>query len=292
MKNFLKFSAAGFLLIISGGCAGVMTRDFPDATNRLTIGITDKSPSYLHDWPPGAYQIPKSNVFVSNTQGGEETMGAAFLFGIAGREIAGGDIAGGTKKKILEGGSNLGLDFQSIVKECLRQELEAQNGSGRFSMGDDYRNCNLQITPYLVFNMSDDDKARLWTVLRVELVENNFNLKVWLCRYIVGLDKPRPFTGENGWNAGHGRALEAAVAYNLKIAIQTMLGDFDGKIRNNPVSKDKLCGRWVFYKKPHEADVRVLRREDGWDVVLPMVDDDEFFAGINVLPKDFPEPQN
>ncbi len=118
-------------------------------------------------------------------------------------------------------------------------------------------------------------------VLKVEWFDSFLNSNVWYCRYISGVDAPRPLAGKDGWTADNGDSMRAALA--------AFLDDLNGKLKDEKIPKQKISGRFMFYKNPLTVDARILRQTPDWDVILPMVGDDSYYAGVNIVPKDFIE---
>ena len=287
MKKNNGLTALLFLGFWCGGCAGVMTKPFPYPTSNLNIGITDKR-SDNYDWAPGSYHLPNANLCIARGQGAGDAEDAQALFGILGRAVAVGDLAGGIKKQLQGQEADLSFDLTAVTRQCLGEELAPSKGASRFSLDQNWKEAPLQITPYAVLSFVDETKARLWMVLRVEWVDANVNQNNnWCCRYIVGLGEPRPLTGENGWAYNHGKILENSLLSDTRLAVQVMLDDLNGKLRTAAAPKESIVGSWMFYKNPHMAKVRILKSTNDWDIALPLVDDIEYFAGVNVLPKNF-----
>ncbi len=264
-----------------------MTKSFPYPNSNLNIGITNKS-SADTDWAPGSYHLPNANICVANAQGDVEVTDAGYLFGFLGQVVATNVIAGGVKNSVQGKETNLSLALASITQQCLGEALAQSKTPSRFSFDQNWSESPVQITPYAVLSFVDADKARLWMVLRVEWVDNNVNQhNNWACRYIVGLGDPRPITGQNGWAANQGKYFEEMVRYDTRMAVQVMLDDLDGKLRKDQATLENMAGCWMFYKDPHMAKVQILKSSKDWDIVLPQVDDVEYFAGVNILPKNF-----
>ena len=139
----------------------------------------------------------------------------------------------------------------------------------------------------MVFSYASKEKARLWVILKASFIDYNFNKIEWKCRYIAGLGKPRPFKGPEGWASLNPAALEAETIQDTQAAIGTMMKDLAGNLRTIDAPQVEMNGCWVFYKNPHKATVKVLSSDDQEDIVLPQVDDETYFAGVNILPKDF-----
>ncbi len=177
-----------------------------------------------------------------------------------------------------------------MAKDCIQNEFNQFKDKGQIKYSDKPEESEIQITPYTVFNFVNENQSQLWTLLKLELNPANHNFDGWKCRYIVGLGQSRPMTGEGGWTTDQEKILKRDLNYNFQVAAWVMLRDILGKLRQEKVPTQKLSGRWVFYNDYHEANVKVLEKTENWDVVLPMVDDDEHFAGINVLRKDFAIP--
>lgn|GEM_PF-2487217 len=276
--------------LLAGGCATTMTKPFPDMKGQVSIIDAPKDPVYMYDWAPGTYHIPDSNVYIAKLQGDEDTAVGAVLFGLVGTEITGGNIAKTVKKDLQGAEKELQFNLADITDEAIKNALSGPETFGRVTFNGKPGSMALVINPYVVFSYVDETTSRLWVVLKVEWIDYNFNLKEWYCRYIAGVDKPRPLTGEESWTANKGELMKAALAENLKLDTEVMLEDINGKLKDDKIPMQKIRGKFMFYKKPLNVDVRVLKRDEDWDVVLPLVGDDSYYAGVNILPKDFNEP--
>jgi hypothetical protein len=183
--------------------------------------------------------------------------------------------------------AHLTLDTQKMTQKCLSEALAQGSGGDRFVLAGENEESTLQIVPYMVFSFVDKEKARLWVILKTSLVDNNFNQVDWKCRYIAALGEPRTFNGQDGWASLQPREIEAEAIRDTQEAVRAFLADLQGKLRNEQAPREKVNGCWVFYKRPRKVDVKFLVRGDRDDIVLPMVGDGEYFAGVNILPKDF-----
>jgi len=269
--NQFKIILVSVLLSLSAGCAGIMTKPFPDQTSQIKMMVLgqekSEQPNFFpfHDWPNGVYQIPDSNVFIANVQGDEDMIAPDILFGVIGIAVAGGDIAGASKNKLGDLDNRVNFDAPKITQTCFQEALGGLSGT-RYFLTTDSDEASLQIFPYMVFSFAGTEKARLWVILKASLIDGNFNQVEWKCRYIAGLGEPRPFQGKDSW---------------------VMLLDLEGKLKNGQSPEEEASGCWAFYKNPRQVKIKMLSSDDQEDIVQPLVDDDEYFAGVNILPKDF-----
>ena len=289
---FKKVTAISALFLISllySGCSTVMTRPFPDLDGDLKIGVTDKRAN-SGDWDEGSYHLDKANVCFSKAEGDKGASDAQVLFGIIGRAIAVGDEAGSLKEMIKGDEGTFSLDLGSMTREALKNELGSIKNAERFSTDDDWNSAPIQITPYVVFSFVDKEKAHLWVVLHLEWIDQGSKQNKWNCRYIAGLGDSRPLTGETGWTSNQGELLQTTVKKDIRVALQVMLDDLQGKLRSDDVPKDYVGAQWMFHKSPYFVQAQKLKTTDDWDVYLPQVEDEEYFAGMNIAPKDFSLP--
>ncbi len=146
---FALLALAGLL---SGGCAGMMTKSFPDMKSSLKIVDSYKEPWYGHDWPPGTYQVPDTSVYIARLQGDEDTAGAAVLFGMVGQEMAGGTIAKAVKADLQGAEKVLQFNLQEMTNLALQMTLSGSKEAGRFTFSDRADDKSIRITPYAVFS--------------------------------------------------------------------------------------------------------------------------------------------
>jgi hypothetical protein len=278
--------ALGLAVLFCGGCSTVMTHPFPGQEINVTIGVTDQKTGD-EDWAPGSYHLPNANVCIARGQGEEDADKAQAFFGLIGRAVAVGESAGAIQKIIQGQEDKFGMDMENMTKDCLDQELAFTKGFDRFSTGKDWKTAPLQITPYAVLSFVDETNARLWVVLKVTWTDPTPNGKNWNCRYLVGLGDPRPLVGEGGWCASDGNLLETMTVRDIQLALQVMFDDLQGKLRNDQVPQINSPAQWMFYKDSHPVLAQLLRSTPDYDIFLPIVEDTEFFAGINIVPKHF-----
>jgi hypothetical protein len=291
MKKPAAILSLWVTILFSGGCSTVMTKPFPDLESSLTIGVTDKDKRDSNDWAPGVYPLADTNICFARGQGLNDVSNAAGMFGLLGAAISVGESSGKLKKMIEGQEAVFSLDLRAITRQYLKKGLERSKGASRFSASNDWKTAHLQVTPYSVFSFIGEDKARLWVVLRVEWIDQPSTFRKWKCRYLVGLGDPKPLTGELGWSSNKGKLLETTVKNGTELALRVMLEDLQGKLRPDKAPKEYFRANWMFYKNPLYAEARVLKIDEDWDILLPLVEDDEYFAGVNVVPKDFDVPE-
>jgi hypothetical protein len=186
--------------------------------------VSDQKPAYLRDWPGGVYEIPDTNVLISDVMGDESTLGSQAALGFIGHEIEGGKIAGATQEKIKGFEKDLNLDLPAMAKDCIQYEYNQIKDKGQIKYSEKPDESEIQITPYAVFNFSGDTQSQLWAVLKVELNPFNHHFDDWKCRYIVGLGPFRPMGGEGGLTADQDKILKQDLNYNLQMAANGQLG--------------------------------------------------------------------
>jgi hypothetical protein len=275
------------------GGTQVMAGPFPDTKSQIPILVltqvmddqTNLSPN--KDMPRGIYHLPHSNVYISDVQGDDDLIAPAILFGLLGVAIAGGVMAGDDKNQVQDFENAITLDIPDIAQQSMVEALNAGAGGRRFALGAASGDACLQIFPYMVYSYAGKEKARLWVILKASLVDYNFNKIEWKCRYIAGLGRPRPFKGPDSWGSLSQVALELEAVQDTQAVVQVMMEDLTGNLRNDNAPQEDINGCWAFYKNPHKATVKVLSSDDREDVVLPQVGDETYFAGVNILPKNF-----
>ena len=277
--------------LFTGGCAGIMTQKFPTDAGRIQVLVLPTGQDYesehhgVQDQPLGVYRIKDSNFFVSNVQGDDDLAGTDFFFGAIGDAIVSGDIAGSAKKQVKDFEGHLNLDICAMAKQSVADAMAKGAPTTEFTMSP--QDTSLQITPSLVLSARGQKTARLWVVLKACLADNNFDQIEWKCRYIAGLGKPRAFQGKGGWDSLPPKAVQAEVLADTNEAVRVMMLDLAGGLKGDKALEKDMMGCWVFYKNPRQARVRVYASTDKEDIVQPLVGDKEYFAGVNILPKDF-----
>jgi len=279
------------LLVMSfgGGCASLTTKPFPRPQDRLGLLPTNDVPKETVDLPIGVYRIPDSNLYIANQQGDHALVGASALFGLVGAGVAAADTEGKNKSEVAGFEEQLGSDVPKIAEDLLKKRMVGKRAEERFFLSDDPANSPIQITTYAVLSFIEDKRWRLWTVLKVDYFPSGYGNREWYCRYISGTERPRPMDGPEGWSANNGKNLRSSLEKNLSNSIDVMLKDLSGGLRPEKPQQIRSRGRWMFYKKPQENTVTVIEAGTDRSVVLPQVEEDEYFAGINILPKDFEE---
>jgi hypothetical protein len=283
-----------FLLTIAASQSGaqLMAGAFPDTQDQIAILVLTQAPGDSinttgdRNLPLGIYHVANSNVYISDVQGDEDIILPGMLFGTLGVAVASGEIAGDSKSQIQDLEKAITLDIPKITEQKMEEALSAGAGGKRFTLGASSGDSSLQIFPYMVFSFAGKEKARLWVILKATFIDYNFNKVEWECRYIAGLGKPRSFKGPDGWASLNPVALEAETLQDTQAVIGVMLKDLTGNLRNEKAPRKEINGYWVFYKDPHKSTAQVLSSDDQEDIVMPL-GDDKYFAGANILPKDF-----
>ncbi len=309
-----------------------MTKSFPDTQNPLRLSVAQHRLIWLGAIPVGTSRLEK-NIFFSNTYNPRPGGNNFWLMDLIFR---GRDNSKEIAEKLRETNTDIILDMDGVTDRCLKNELSLSEEAGRFTWVeptyekmqldektkkfwrkfemengttwlDNYffynetsKPSDIQIVPYLVFSFVDKERARLWTVLNVILIDhpnreadwmsNPKKNPDWFCRYLVTVGDPRPLTGVDGWFTKGPGTIERTILKEVKSAVDVMLEDITGKLKDDKAPVEKMSGKWLFYLSPREVDIRVLKRTDNTDVVIPIVGDGEYFAGVNILPKDFAEP--
>lgn len=330
--KFQKLSALLLLVCLLGGCAGVMTKPFPDTENGLKVGVQRHQLVWLGMVPPGTTRFEK-NIFFSNFY--DPQPGGSDFFWLLDAMLAGPgnipEIAG----RLPEGALDEIPDLNQTADDCLKKEMGLAPTEDRLAwMEPTYEQVkpdksiqklldkweaqgnhwikdyvlysptlplsDVRILPYLVFSFVDREKARLWTVLMVVLVDqperdqgylgNPKKNPDWFCRYAATDGVARPLAGDGGWFGEGSNAVKKTASQEMKNAVDVLLDDLHGKLRSDKAPVEKINGKWLFYFKPRQVDARILRKTETGEVVVPLVGDNEYFGGVNILPANFEEP--
>lgn len=331
-RNFKYLFALGVVGWFCGGCASMMARPFPDTQNHLTVSVARHTLVWFKDIPVGSTRL-KKNIFFSNFYNDKPGSSDFWLWNLI---IQGPLNTVEIASRLPSSVRDSIPDLEEVTDQCVKGELGLPSAPGRFTwvepsyekiqldkekqkfLSEFEKNednvwienymlyvetikpTDIQIVPYMVFSFTDREKARLWTLLDVYMVDqperekdflsNPKRKPDWFCRYVVTDGKSRPMTGLKGWFEEDSTVLKDTCSQEVKIAADVMLEDINGKLRPDKPPVEKINGKWVFYFTPREVDARIFEKTENREVVLPLVGDSDYFAGVNILPKDFAEP--
>ena len=283
MRSFLFL----FLAFLTIPCYGFDA--FPVGVTNMSISLSDDKPSYPSDWPNGAYQLPNRNIYVSALNGNAEVNRTVILFGLLGAGSYISSLATHSKQMIDGPENDITFDLNTMTTECLKKEIELFKNTIQLNLIPPYARSTIKITPFLIFSFVDGQKSRIWIEIKAEVKSTNLQNR-WSCHYLCSLGTPRPIHGRDSWTSDGGKTLTTYVRSNIENDLWAMLMDFQGKLRDGIKPKKKINGRWIFYNETSEVDTRVLIENKDMDIVETQVGDDAYYAGINILSKDFNEP--
>jgi len=276
-------AAASFALvtvITLTGCSQAMRLPMPDAMRPLTVKVSADRPSKSSEMPPGIHQVPDTSVYIAGYQG--ESMKVGMHFGLIGMLAADAAASNTSAKKAEAAQAQLRIDLVRATERVLADQLRGADNTRVVGAGAPGAGA-LEIVPYLVVSSTGNDQVRPWVFLKTTLRDAAGEEK-WKTRYIVSLGQPRALAGANGWAAGDGASLRAAVDEGLRTGIVLMLRDASGGLpRTGRVVRVRTQWPWVKEAMEHEVDL--LEETPSKLIVLPKVGDGAVFAGVNVLDK-------
>jgi hypothetical protein len=222
------------------GCSQAMRSPMPDVAGRLAVTVSAEGPSKATDLPTGVHQIPDTAVFISGYQG--ESMKVGSYFGLVGVLAADAAASRTSEKKAESARDQLRFDLPAVTQRVLAQEILRTDGT-RFRTGAAGGDGSLEIVPYLVVSSTGNDQVRPWVFLKTTLKDAAGDAK-WKTRYIVSLGPPRSLGGPNGWAAGDGASLRAAVDAGLHRAVALMMKDASGALARTGGRAAKVKTQW------------------------------------------------
>jgi hypothetical protein len=198
------------------------------AGDSINLAITDKKLDAFFDMPLDFHQIPKTDVFLSQSPKTADDRGAEKM---------------------------LGLDIAAITRGILIKQFNGKTEDGGFNISENPDGDSLQITPWVFLQFLDDGRVMLWTVWNVEYMDLYWNKKQWDGYCFAGLSLPRPLEGQDSWTSDGGVAFGRAVEADAQKLLEMTRDDLRGVYQKLPFQSCRMKAVWIFEKKSKELDV-------------------------------------
>lgn len=282
IKKFFPRIISGFCLLLSvvgagffqGGCATARTQALTnqpqassDQPKPVSIGV-EYNPSLLKALPLvkiDDFGIGDVNVTL-NMKGDEDDFSSCFFFGPGFRFFfTGSDLSREARNDMRIDNFNLPFDLGMMAYNTVRKALP--DPGGRFLFDEDIKKDSYRIVPFAIVNFLDSRRARIWTVLDVEYWDLALDEKLWEGWYMAGAGKPLSFSGPNSCALGHWAALNSRITSQMGMAVQTLVADLEGKLRDVQKSQQMLTASFGLSKKPQTETVQILKSTPQWDMV-------------------------
>jgi hypothetical protein len=194
----------------------------------IRIGISDKRIDSFFDMPLGVHQIPKTNIIYSQTP---KTANVAEL-----------DKA-------------LSLDINDITRTILQDQFKGKDPDGGFTISGGADGDLLEVTPWILLNISDEGMVTPWVVWNVEYWDQYWGKMKWKGFCVACLSLPEPLEGQGGWVSKGREYLEQAIDSDCSTLLRHVKTDLKGGFKKNQFQTGRLKAVWMFGKKSKEIDV-------------------------------------
>lgn len=271
LRSLLAIAWLTLLAVAMTGCASFnRIAHYPSPTQPAAVSIVEKPMSKMSELPVGAYYDEPRHIIVTGHQKGLFT---GMLFGVVGvvvadqlNKSAGSNRYGAEAAK----GTDLAVLLEEMVGAALT-EKRAQHwvkGTAKES---------LRLTPYAVFTVEKTGEARLYAMLRAEMLGRDGKAS-WSGRYFARAPGLLPLQ-ESGWMADDRFADGMRTA--LGRALNACIDDTHGRLAGTDTITAK--GRFAFLNMDLELRAIVVREESDRVVVKLAVGDAMVLAGTHVL---------
>jgi len=276
----LRFALVAILtVLLSTGCATYnRIADHPDPDSKQAVQITRTPLSKMNDLPIGAVYDKENQIVIVGHQKG--LMPAMLLGGVVGVLAADQINKSAGQKKYGEAASSEILDV-SILAEKVLEDLLSEHPEGNWDLhteANDYDET-LQLTSHAVFVVRKDGNARLFALLRAQLVGPDGETS-WNTQYFARGTEDYPIGVEDGWRQG------TRFSDNMTAALQKCFKacylDSQGKLTGNRTVT--LKGPFPFLPQDiFDLPAIVVREDEEEWIVKLLAGDDAVLAGTHVI---------
>lgn len=273
-RSKLVLAAVAAIAILMPGCASFHRIDpYPKGQPPVSVAVTPDTLSKMNDLPVGAYYDSAHRIVVTGHQKG---LGVGMLFGVVGVLVA--DSANKSAGESRFGGdaAKMSTDLVAMTHDLMAEQLAAQPASAISELKE--RVGTLTVSPYGVFTVAKDGRARLYALLKVELNGPQRD-PVWSVRYFARAPGEFPVDGPEGWGKDDRYAAGMRVA--LGKATAAFLAEMRGELTGT--HKVKAKGRYPFVNTDIELRMVLVKEEADTVVARLMVGDAMILAGTQVL---------
>lgn len=243
----------------------------------VEVSIGKRRLSDTNEMPAGAYYDEPHQIIVTGYQKGIIT-GAA-LFGVVGAMVAHGVNKSAGAARYSANAAQMGASLAVLMREALAEQLSGGAFPSIKSLVAD--GGELEITPYALFSIQKNGKARLHAMVAAELRGKSGQEPRWSVRYFARAPGEYTVEGTDSW-AAEGRYTEGMKAA-LKRVTAVILSDLQGTLTEK--RKVKAQGKYPFFDTNIELPVIVLSESDSEIVGRLAVPDAQMLGGTHILEK-------
>lgn len=183
-----------FAVVLSvSGCASYhRIAEYPSHNTPAAVGVTSKPMSKMSELPVGVFYDPDRQIIISGHQKG---LGVGMMFGLVGVMIADQSNKSSAEKKYGGSAASTTADLGMLTRELLEAELNSADAVN-WSLAEN--EGQLRLSPYAVFTVLKSGKARLYAMLRAEIIGATGE-PTWSVRYFARAPGEYSIEGDDGW---------------------------------------------------------------------------------------------
>lgn len=261
-------------LVLTPGCATYKKiAPYPKEQPPVDVALGKRSLSKMNDLPIGAYYDEQHGIVVTGYQKG---LGVGMLFGVVGVLVANSANKSTGEARYSENAARMGADLTILTKQTLTEKL----ASGAYpSVKALSETGQLEVTPFAMFSVQKNGKARLHAMLRAELRSKANADPLWSVRYFAKAPGEYSIEGEDSWIAENrfSDGMKAAITR----ATAVLLDDIQGKLTEK--RKIKAKGIYAAFNTEFEFPVIVVDENEKEIVGRLSIGDVMIMAGTHVL---------
>lgn len=270
------FVAASTLvsLVFFSGCAS-FTRiaNYPTPNAATTVAVLPKPMSKMSELPIGAYYDESRQIIISGHQKG---LGVGMMFGLVGVLVADQANKSSATTRFGKSANESMTDLASVAREVINEEMAAQKAPG-WTMSAD--STGLVVSPYALFTVLESGKARLYAMVRAEILGSGGDPK-WSVRYFARAPGEYSIEGDDGWMTQ--TRFADGMRSALRTAIRVCMDDTTGKLTGS--RKIKAKGVFPYLNSPKIELPFIVVQENGTTLVGRLAAGDAMvMAGTHVL---------
>lgn len=290
LKQLCSIALLSILLFGASGCASFnRIADYPKANQPTSATVVAKPLSKMTELPIGAHYDKDRQIVVSGHQKG---MLGGLLFGVVGVIVVDQMNKSSGEKQFGQATHNSTTDLGTLTQNILEEEKTAGRAPN-WTATD--AGTKLQLSPYAVVTVQKSGKARLYAMLRAELLDAK-GQSVWFVRYFARAPGEYAVDGPDGWMTGD-RFVEG-MQTALRRTVQVCLADSQGRLTGSTKIKAKGALPYLNIENLELNYIAVQETQD--DIVARLAAGDALvMAGTHVLsrsdytisPADFKDPR-
>lgn len=274
-RLFLRFCTAALALVFTGCASYNRIANYPTPRQSVEVAVVSKPMSKMSELPVGTFYDEPRQIIISGHQKG---LGWGMMFGLVGVLVADQANKSSAEKRFGDSAHASITDLNAITRDVLEKTIRETQAPG-WSL----RNApaKLQLSPYALFTVRKSGQARLYAMLRAEIVGAD-GKPAWSARYFARASGEHTIEGDAGWMSGtlFADGMRAA----LERAIQVCVDDTQGKLTGTRTIKAKGVFPYLNMEN-FELPFIVVQETDGVLIGRLAAGDAMVMAGTHVLDK-------